>query len=316
MNYKALLLVFGLSIFPYFAQAQQLPLVAQHSEYHGLINAASVNSNLLADGHNLSVGASWRQQWVQLGELSPSTKVIRAEYITDAEYQNPLVIGGYLVHDKVGITTNFGFYGRIAYIIKTGDELKDGGISLGVNIGIGNWQIRTDRLTLSQPDDPDLAFKPSSWYPDVGFGAYYFQTLRNGHYFYVGASVPRTFEFRSDDFAARRFPHYYGLFGYSIPLPLENTFMEISTWSRYVENVPLQTSFHAKIQPQEAFWFGMGVIADFKTQPLLMVETGFNLRGDFHLVKIGYSYTWGNFLSHFGATHEVNLALTMDTRGE
>ncbi len=297
--------------------AQQLPLVAQHPEFHGLINPASINIDYLLDARTVTFGASWRQQWVQLGELSPVTQVLRGETVLNPNDNNSWVVGGYVIRDKVGITNNLGVYGRAAYVVKTnGQNMEDGGISVGLNVGVANWQLRTDRLSLTHPDDPNLVNRPSSWYPDLGFGAYWYVNLgAPSHYLYLGLSSPRTFEFRSNDLGARRLPHYYGLLGYYVPLPSsDNGYVEISTWSRYVENVRLQTSFHCKVQPMDYFWVGAGVVTDFKPQPLLLVEAGLNIPTEFRTFKLGYSYTWGNFLSHFGATHEFNVAFALDTQ--
>ena len=296
--------------------AQQLPLFAQHPEYHGHINPASLNIDYLVDGRNLSFGASMRQQWVQLGELSPSTQVLRGEYIND-DYN--IITGGYLMRDKVGITYNAMAQGRFAYVLKTGSSLEEGGISLGLNLGLANWFLKTDRLSLNQIDDPDLLQRPSSWYPDLGIGVFWYQQIggASSHYFYMGLSAPRTFDFRSDQQGAKRLPHYYGLLGYYHPLGFsENGFFEASMWSRYVANLPIQTSFHLKIQPIPQFMLGIGAVADFKSRPLMVVEAGINIPSyaKNSIIRLGYSYTYGSFISHFGATHEINLAFTLDTR--
>jgi type IX secretion system PorP/SprF family membrane protein len=317
MAYKRLLFIFSLLGCLSVATAQQLPLVAQHPEFHGLINPASLNIDYLLDRRNVSFGTSWRQQWLQLGELSPSTQVVRGEYIINPNDGNSFIVGGYAVRDRVGITNNLGLYGRAAYIIKTGQYLEDGGISVGLNVGLANWRLHTERLSLAQPDDPDLTIKPSSWYPDVGFGAYWYLNLgAPSHYLYLGVSSPRTFEFRSEDFGARRVPHYYGLVGYYLPIPLlsDNGYAEVSIWSRYVANVPLQSSFHFKIQPMENLWVGMGLVTDFKTYPMRSVEVGVNVPFESQTLKIGYSYSWGSLLNHFGATHEFNVAFALETK--
>ena len=130
--YKTALLIGSFFAYLPFVQSQQLPLVAQHPEYHGLINPASVNHNLMTDDQNISIGLSTRRQWIQLGDLSPFTNVLRGEFI---DRNNRLVIGGYINHDKAGITNNFGVYGRIAYLIPTDGDINESGISIGANIG-------------------------------------------------------------------------------------------------------------------------------------------------------------------------------------
>jgi type IX secretion system PorP/SprF family membrane protein len=288
--------------------AQQLPLFAQHAEYHGLINPASVNCNFLTDnGANLSVGLSYRSQWSGLGRVAPTTQVLRGEFIND-NYN--FIAGGYLQNDRLGITNNFGGYGRFAYVI-SGDNLSDGGLSFGLNLGVSRWDLKTSLLSLSQSNDPDFPEDPTFSYLDVGIGAYWYQKLGDeSKYFYMGVSAPRTFSWGGKDYtSAKRYPHFYGLAGVYLPL-FEDGFVEFSTWTRYVEKIPLQSSFNVRLQPTAFFWLGAGTITDFKTASYMMAECGVTHRG----VKLGYAFSWSGVSQHFGNAHEVNLALVLDTR--
>jgi type IX secretion system PorP/SprF family membrane protein len=294
-----LLFLISLSV----ADAQQLPLYAQHPEYHGLINAASVNSDFLTSERTTSIGISHRKQWSKLAN-APSTQVVRWENIHSEEH---FLIGGYLQQDRVGITENASINGRFAYIIKTSDDIADGGISIGLNIGLAYWQLKTSLLTLAQIDDPNLPPNPSLWYPDIGLGVYWYKNLGNpSHYVYAGFSMPRTFDFQADKFIAKRYPHYYGLLGYYAPF-FNDGFWEVSTWTRYVENIPLQSSFNGRIKMNEYFSLGAGIITDYKDKPFFMAE--FGLTKD--RLKIGIAYSWSSTSQYFGTAYEVNVAFLL-----
>ena len=150
MTPKTLLFVLSYCVFTHCAKAQQLPLVAQDPEFHGIINPASLNSDFIRDDRNLSVGVSVRQQWLGLKGLSPSTQYGRGEYIVDGD--NRWLIGAYFMHDKVGITNNTGLYARAAYVLNTGSDARKGGLSFGLNLGVVNWFLRTNNLSVNQLD--------------------------------------------------------------------------------------------------------------------------------------------------------------------
>ncbi len=300
-------------------QAQQLPLVAQHPEYHGLLNPASLNIDYLTDERNISFDVSARKQWMDLEEVAPSTQVVRGECINNTDNNvYGTVAGIYAVHDRVGITTNTGVYGRFGFVFKTGGDLTEGGISIGLSFGLVNWQWQKDRLSLSHLDDPKFGNRPSSsLYPDVGLGAYWYQKIRNtnSHYIYMGLSMPRTFNLRDAFAGPKRESHYYALLGYYRPLSFsENGFFEASIWSRYVESAPLQTSFHLKVQPIPYLMLGYGVVIDASMRPLSVFEAGVNVPWNNMGLKVGYSYTGGGVLSPLGMTHEVNVAFVLDNR--
>jgi type IX secretion system PorP/SprF family membrane protein len=298
--------------------AQQLPLFAQHPEFHGTINPASLNSDFMTGGHTLSAGLSMRRQWQNLGKASPTTQILRGEHIN---YDNNFLIGGYLMNDRAGITQNMGAYVRAAYVLPLGDDLTDGGFSGGLNIGLAQWALRTDRLDVTTQDDPDLPQNPTSLYPDIGIGLFAYKNLGNndGQYLYGGFSMPRTFELRRETFGVERLPHFYGLVGYY--QPINNGYLELSSWVRAVQRVPMQATINFRMFLFKTLLLGAGVVTDFQTKPFFMPEIAFNIPmgDDLHnrALKIGYSFVMGgSFRNYFGSSHEINLAFVMDTRSQ
>jgi hypothetical protein len=311
------LLVFGqgLSV----AYGQQLPLFAQYPEYFGLINPASIQTNFLTDnGHNFSFGASHRINGAQLGnDISPSTQVIRSEFIWNRDKPWNCLVGGYWQHDEVGITQSDDIYFRGALLFKLGKHLEDGAISAGFNIGSNQRQIKTSLLSPMLIPDPQVPDNPSVTYTDLGIGLFFHTKLgTQSKQIYGGFSIPRILNTQDTAFAFVRYKHYYGLLGFNSLLG-NNALLGLSTWARHVKNVPWQWSFNVRLQPNNYCWLGVGLItsqnttAD-KTKPALTGECGVNiLLYQKNILKVGYAFIFSNeLIGLFGNSHEFNLAFT------
>ena len=118
--------------------AQLLPLYSQHSEFHGLINPASLNVDFLTNGQNLSIGIS-SHQWWNIGSATPTTQVLRGEYI---DYKNHCLYGSYFIRDRAGITEHIGGYARAAYIQPLGGSVSEGGLVAGLSLGMAQGRLR------------------------------------------------------------------------------------------------------------------------------------------------------------------------------
>lgn len=297
------------------AVAQQLPLYAQDPEFHGVINPASIYTDFLNYERVLSAGLSHRSQWALPNQIAPRTQVARFEYIRLGE-PNTFVCGGYAQYDRVGITENFGVYGRFAYIIT--NDPKEWGISIGLNIGLASWQLKTSRLSLTQIDDPNFPTDPSVWYPDGGGGIYAYKKLggsgNRGSYFYAGLSAPRTFDVSPNRQGADPYRHVYGLAG--IQFSPANAFkVELSTWVRQVPNIPPQASFNARIQAGDIkLGFGAAsTLSNLKETPFLSCELGYNfLIQDRHVMKVSGVYSFGQ-VAYFGNAFEINVSYVLDS---
>ena len=73
-----------------YISAQQLPLFSQYRESQSILNPAAVSIDFIRNRNNLSLGASYRNQWDQTklqldnGEtqaFGPMTTTIRAEWV-------------------------------------------------------------------------------------------------------------------------------------------------------------------------------------------------------------------------------------------
>jgi type IX secretion system PorP/SprF family membrane protein len=316
---KLTLLTIYLYLFVLTASGQQLTAYLQKSEFFGIINPATVNPDFMTDKYHNSVGLSTQHQWIRLGNISPTTQILRGEMM--GALADNLILGAYIVNDRIGITNETGGYLRGAYIIDLFGDISEGGLSLGGNIGAVNWSIHPSRLDPSSVNDPYLPNIRSSGYLDLGLGAFFYKQLGRysddkSQYFYAGLSMPRTFDMRQNTHGAERFSHLYGLVGYYAPTG--NGFLEASAWVRKVKNVPLQTSFNLRWRIQEYITLGGSVLTDFNpnNQVLFCPEFAINLPKEgnrhSHNFRIGYGYMVGTFTSYFGGTHELNLTWSFD----
>lgn len=296
-------------------QAQQLSLFTQYREQNSIINPAAVSSDFLAFGHNGSIGASYRLQWANF-DGAPRTQVLRGEYMT-TDYNTNLIVGGHLINDQTGPTGSTGVYGRLAGIISGDPEYS--GISLGFNLGVAQYSVRTDNLRLKDEGDITAMGSQAQMYPDVGVGVYaytYIDAGRNGGYLYGGASVPQVigldlnFQDENGDFTLKRVQHVYGNIGY-MQFLRDDSFLESSVWVKYVPNAPVNVDVNLRYQFEQNLWIGTGV----STSKNAHVEAGL-LVGDTYgysrNLKVGYGfdYSFSTFGPAAGATHEVNLTFS------
>ncbi len=307
--------------------AQQLPLFTQYREYQGMINPASVNSDFFNYGYNLSAGISYRNQWVGIPG-SPSTQVVRGEYLLNSDNAYGFLGGGYLINDQAGPISMTGFYLRAAGVaLVPDDDPYNGGLNIGITGGLVQYRLNSDEFKPRDPGDLNTMLDQFKLHPDVGVGLFYYYRMDGrrafrGDVLYIGLSVPQILglnvEFGEGDevLAVDRIQHYYGTVGY-YKRTSENSFVELSSWIKYTSGAPINVDFNLRYQISTNFWFGGG----FSTAKAFNAEAGFligeNIGWENSLIKIGYGYTysWTTFGPFFGPTHEINLAYMLDTHG-
>lgn len=296
--------------------AQQLSLFTQYRENNSIINPAAVESDYLAFGNNISLGASYRQQWVGFSG-APSTQTIRATYFNDQTRGVGFMFGGHLINDQTGPTGFTGIYGRIAGVLS--DDPESGGFSVGLSAGMVQYRVRASDLVLRDQGDVFGQTDQSQLFPDVGVGIFYY-TATGGRfstdYFYAGVSVPQvvgldlTFTNESGEYVNQRVRHFYGMLGY-YKFFSNDGFLEPSLWVKYTPNTPVNVDLNLRYQLPAALWVGAGG----SSAGAVHLETGFvlgqNAGGD-QLFKIGYGfdYNFSSFGPTAGSTHELNLTLS------
>ncbi len=298
--------------------AQQLPLFTQYRDYQSLLNPAFVSSDFMLNTYKVSAGASMRLQWLGAAN-NPKTQVLRAEWVTRPENTFSFITGGYLMNDQTGRTGATGAYGRIAGYFS--GNPKNEGFAAGLNIGAVQYRLDASQSRLWDADDRLLGTSQQQILPDVSVGIFGYRSLTNDedNILYGGLSVPQVlglnFQLKTElgkGYAIQRIPHYYGQIGFYHFLTAES-FIEVSSWLRYVKNVPFNADFNVRYQMQEYIWLGVG----FSTSKILHAEFGCLLGQLFELdnrdVKIGYGYdySFSAIAPFFGASHEINLTFLM-----
>jgi len=300
--------------------AQQLPLFTQYRSSQGLLNPASINGDYFAYENNLSFGASYRNQWTGI-DNNPTTQMIQGEYFSAGRGDLNYVAGGYLMNDQTGPTGFTGIYGRFATVIS--DNPRFGGISIGLNLGVN--QYRVDGTQIRLKDEGDLIGQQNytQWFPDAGLGVFAYTTLEGGllddDILFGGLSVPQVigldlaFQTEEGTFHTRRVQHIY-LNGGLYHFINDDSFLEFSTWMKYVPNAPFNFDANVRYQMAGNFWGGLGGSSAGNVH----IEAGFILGGNLgfsNTVKIGYGYDYSisSFGPYVGPTHELNLAVSLDS---
>ncbi len=310
------LLPFVLLQFASFAclQAQQLSLFTQYRESANVINPAAMESDFLAFGQNLTVGASYRTQWVGL-KNAPTTQNVRVSYLNKEYSGVTFMAGGHLFNDRTGPTGFTGLYGRFAGVLTSDPEYA--GLSIGLSVGAVQYRVNASEIFLRDENDVLGTQNRSQLYPDVGVGIYYYQTVgATNNYIYAGLSVPQaigldlTFKNDAGEFFTKRVQHFYGTFGYYKFFD-NDSFLEPSMWLKYAPNAPINVDFNLRYQMPGALWIGTGA----STARNFHLETGVMLGNSFdNTIRIGYGfdYSFSSFGPTAGGTHEINLTFSFD----
>ncbi len=294
-------------------QAQQLSLFTQYRENATIVNPAAVDPDFLAFGQNLSLGASYRAQWVGL-DNAPTTQTVRFSYLNKELSGVSFMGGAHLINDQTGPTGFTGFYGRIGGIVT--DDPEYGGFSIALSLGAVQYRVDASEIFLRDEGDVVGTVNQNKIFPDVGIGLYYYQTVGDGNYMYAGLSVPQvigldlTFQNEAGEFFTKRVQHFYGLLG-MYKFFDNDSFLEPSLWIKYAPNAPVNIDFNLRYQLPGSLWIGTGV----SSAQTFHMETGFLLGSSFdNTVKIGYGfdYSFSSFGPSAGSTHELSVTFAFD----
>lgn len=293
--------------------AQQLSLFTQYRENATIINPAAVDADFLAFGQNLTVGASYRAQWVGL-ENAPTTQTLRFSYLNKNTSGVGFMAGAHLMNDQTGPTGFTGFYGRLAGVLSPDPEY--GGFIVGMSAGAVQYRVNASEIFLREEGDVVGSQDQSQLFPDVGVGIYYYQATANDDYFYTGVSVPQvigldlTFKNDNGQFLTKRVRHFYGLLGFYKFFDNES-FIEPSLWVKYAPNVPVNVDANIRYQTPGALWIGTGISSarNFHIDAGVLLGNGAD-----NTIRIGYGfdYSFSSFGPSAGSTHELNLSFSFD----
>ncbi|MEL6656675.1 MAG: PorP/SprF family type IX secretion system membrane protein [Bacteroidota bacterium] len=297
--------------------AQQLSLFTQYRENATIINPAAMESDFLAYGQSMTLGANYRSQWNGISG-NPRTQSVRFSFMGDGSGAS-LLAGGHLMNDQTGPTGFTGIYARVGAVISGDPEYS--GIAVALSGGMVQYRVNADEFNLRDPNDVLGMNSQTELFPDVGAGIYFYQVLSgamDGDMFYAGVSIPQvagidlTFKNEDGEFAVQRLQHFYGMVGL-YHFFRNDGFLEPSLWIKYVDGAPINADLNLRYQTPNSIWIGTGI----STAGNFHFEAGFNLGenvGLYNNVKIGYGYdySFSSFGPTVGDTHELQVSYSFD----
>lgn len=297
------------------ANAQQLPLYSIYRDHWNILNPAALSNNYLVNEWKLSIGASYRRQWLGIAG-APATAVVNWEWVRD-DYNS--VFGAHVVNDRTGKIGQSGFYGQYAYRLNFGRRV-DQSLLIGVTAGAVQYRARLSDIDFFDKEEQPLE-DDNTIYPDFGVGLFY-------HYsddYYAGISIPQTFGLSTvfqtgeGDFSIQRVQHIYAILGGYFQtewLGNETSFLEPSLWVKYVPGAPLHVDANVRWQISDLVWTGVGFGTGFGENPSgkLHIEAGVVLGEQIQVYngqyKIGMGFelpVLGGYGPDFGSTLELNV---------
>lgn len=292
--------------------AQQLPLFTQYREYAGILNPAAIPTDYLWYEHNLSFGASYRRQWIN-DQDAPNTQVLRGDYLWLRDNVNPL-FGGYIMNDRAARLGTLGGYGRVAMLFS--DSPLEYGFSVGLSAGLSSYRLDLRNARVQHDDDTELynaniQRKPA---PDVGMGIFGYKIF-NYNMLYGGISVPQILGYnvlyKKDDvnLSVRRVQHFYGTAGYRFSLHDEASYLDFSTWVKYVIGSKPHFDVNIRYQMSDHFFIGTGLSSSYTAH----IETGVFFDEDKKMrIGFGADVPFTKTSAYYGSSLEFNIVYAIE----
>lgn len=195
--------------------AQQEAMNAQF-----ILNTMTLNPGYTGYNEVQSITADHRSQWIGF-KGAPTTNSLAFDMVLPKNRE--IALGGNLMHDKIGPTSELSLAGNMAYRFRTSNTSE---MSIGLKTFFGLFQADYTSLDLTSEvfgeDDVNFSYNPSNVFLlNFGVGAYY-----HSEDYFFGVSSPRLLKNRieNSDFntystiRGRTEPSYYLMGGYNIPL--------------------------------------------------------------------------------------------------
>ena len=189
------------------------------------------------------------------------------------------------------------------------------GISVGLSAGYVSYRVKASDFIVRDEGDALFGADRSQSHPDIGLGVYGYSYFSNYSLLYGGLSIPQllgfdvTFQDENGNFSITRLRHYYATAGWYY-FTSDESFLELSTWVKYVDGAPLNADVNVRYQLPTAPFIGVG----FSTSKNFHFEAGLNIgqatNNDANFrVGYGYDYSFSTFGPSVGGTHEIQLAV-------
>lgn len=311
--------------------AQQKPHYTQY-----ILNQYIINPALTGIENYIDVKASHRHQWVGLQDAPITTYITMHGAIGKKDYrtsptsfrvpgENPRGtaywedytaaephhgIGLQMINDRTGPLSRFAAYATYAYHIGISARTS---LAAGFGAGLTNLSLNTSKLDfIYVPVDPAVANSGiiNTIKPDFNAGLY----LYSADYF-VGLSamqiIPQKIAF--SDYAVKTtdgkfVPHLFATAGYRLLLN-EDFNLIPSVMVKYINPLPTQIDFNAKLQYQDVAWVG----ASYRNGEGFAGMVGVNISNS---LNIGYSYdyTTSRLNTVSKGTHEILIGFMIGNK--
>ena len=312
--------------------AQQKPHYTQY-----ILNQYIVNPAITGIENYVDIKLSHRVQWVDLLDAPVTTYLTihgpigKRDLKTTATSFKPIDkhprgqaywddytvsaphhgIGLQVINDKTGPLNNFS--GMVTYAYHVG-LTKRTNLAAGIGVGVSNLSINADKLQF-YGNSVDPAVYGSGLVnrvrPDMNAGLY----LYSADYF-VGISaqqiIPSKIDYSSSSVIktteGKNVPHLFGTAGYRFLLGNDLNFTS-SVMVKYVQPLPAQVEFNAKLQYQDLVWMGFG----YRHKDGITAMVGMYVSNTFN-IGYSYDYTTSNLNSYTRGTHEILLGFTIGNK--
>ena len=310
------------------AFAQQKPHYTQY-----ILNQYILNPALSGIENYVDVKASHRHQWVGIqgaplttyltvqGPIGKGDARVSATGVQPEGY-NPRGadywanysaapphhgVGLQVLQDVTGALSRSAVYGTYAYHLGLTTHTS---LSAGFGLGITRLSLNVNKLQFDQQNDPAVVQNSiiDRWKPDINAGLY----LYSANYF-VGLSaqqiMPQRLEFanntlRKED--GKLLPHLFLTAGYRLLLG-EDFNLTPSVMIKYLNPLPVQAEFNAKLQYRDALWLG----ASYRKDDGFAGMAGFNIGSKFNF-GYSYDYTTSGLNAFSRGTHEILIGFLLN----
>ncbi len=269
---------------------------AMYTQY--MFNGLALNPAYAGTHQTLEFTALAREQWTGLdGAASTQTFTVHSPL-----RNRSIGVGLSLIHDQIGITSQYGVYGAYSYRIQFANK---GVLSMGLQVGFTSYHEDLSELSgsIRDPNDPNFAVdNVSKFMPNFGTGFYYYTSR-----FYLGLSSPHLVQNKLDDIEttdidSKQRRHYFLTTGYVFDLSRSVKFKP-NLLIKVVEGAPVEADINMNFLFQEMVWVGVSYRSFDSFDAVIQL----NLTEQF---RIGYAYDFATTTDlkrlHSGS-HELML---------
>lgn len=266
---------------------------AMYSQY--MFNMMAVNPAYAGSREVLSITGLSRAQWVGL-EGAPVSNTLSIDMPVKAK---KIGLGLQVFSDKIGITSNSGFYGSYAYRIKFDKST----LSFGLQGGMVNYSAEYTRVRLTSTPNvaSDKAFQEniSVVIPSAGAGVY----LSDDNY-YIGASLPNLFNTQitsNTQVKVNKYDHLFLMAGYVVNLSSDFK-LKPSGLLKVVSGAPIQADFNVNFWMYDILSLGISYRTGDAAVAMVEIQASQNFR-------VGYAFDQSvSALRHYNSgSHELMM---------